>query len=100
MLLDQPLVVRSLFRSLPALLLFAALCAPTAHSQDVLTYHNNNARTGFDNKETTLTLTNVNSTTFGKLFVVPADGLVDAEPLYLSSRVHLRRDPQSPDRRH
>ena len=85
MLLYQPLIVRSLFRSLPALLLFAALCAPSVHSQDVLTYHNNNARTGFDNKETTLTLANVNSTTFGKLFVVPADGLVDAEPLYLSN---------------
>ena len=54
--LYQPLVVRSLSRSLPALLLFTALCAPCAHSQDVLTYHNNNARTGFDSKETTLTL--------------------------------------------
>ncbi len=85
MLLDQPPVVRSLSRSLPALLLFAALCAASAHSQDVLTYHNNNARTGLDNKETTLTLANVNSTTFGKLFTVPADGLVDAEPLYLSA---------------
>ncbi len=79
----QPPLVRSLFRSLPALLL-SAVCALSAHSQDVLTYHNNNARTGFDSKETALTLANVNSTTFGKLFVVPADGLVDAEPLYLS----------------
>ena len=60
------------------------MCALSAHSQDVLTYHNNNARTGFASKETALTLANVNSTTFGKLFVVPADGLVDAEPLYLS----------------
>ncbi len=78
-------VIRSLFRSLPAVLLFAALSAPAVHSQDVLTYHNNNSRTGFDSQETTLTLANVNSTTFGKLFEVPADGLVDAEPLYLSS---------------
>jgi outer membrane protein assembly factor BamB len=83
MTLQQPPVVRSLFRSLPALLL-SAVWALSAHSQDVLTYHNNNARTGFDSKETALTLANVNSTTFGKLFVVPADGLVDAEPLYLS----------------
>lgn len=81
----QPAVVRSHSRSLPALLLFAIVCALPSHSQDVLTYHNNNSRNGFDNKETTLTLTNVNSTTFGKLFTVPADGLVDAEPLYLSS---------------
>src|SRR5260370_5371939 len=83
--LNQPPVVRSLSGSLAALLLFAALCVTSVHSQDVLTYHNNNARTGFDSKETTLTLVNVNSTTFGKLFVVPADGLLDAEPLYLSS---------------
>jgi len=74
----------SLFRSLPALLLLT-LAFVSAQAQDVLTYHNNNSRTGLDNKETTLTLTNVNSTQFGKLFVVPADGLVDAEPLYLSS---------------
>lgn len=54
-------------------------------AQDVLTYHNNNARTGLDNKETTLTLSNVNVNTFGKLFVAAADGLVDAEPLYVSN---------------
>ena len=49
----------------------------------VQTYHNNNERTGWNSVENTLTLKNVNSTTFGKLFVIPADGLVDAEPLYL-----------------
>jgi outer membrane protein assembly factor BamB len=82
----QPLVSpRSHAGSLPALLLFAIFCALPAHSQDVLTYHNNNARTGLNNKETTLTLANVNSTTFGKLFTVPADGRVDAEPLYLAA---------------
>jgi len=81
----QPPIIPSHSRSLPALLLFAIMCSLPAHSQDVLTYHNNNARTSFDNKETTLTLANVNSTTFGKLFTVSADGLVDAEPLYLSS---------------
>jgi hypothetical protein len=51
----------------------------------VLTYHNNNARTGLDTQETKLTLGNVNSSTFGLLFKLPADGLVDAEPLYISS---------------
>ena len=63
------------------LLAAAAICA---FSQDVLTYHNNNARTGLNSAETTLTLANVNSATFGKLFVLTVDGLVDAEPLYLS----------------
>jgi hypothetical protein len=74
-------------RSLLVVLLFVLtmISARPAHSQDVLTYHNNNARTGLDDQETTLTLSNVNSTQFGKLFVVPADGLVDAEPLYVSS---------------
>ena len=48
----------------------------------VLTWHNDNMRTGRNPSETTLTLKNVNSTTFGKLFVIPTDGKVDAQPLY------------------
>src|SRR5450631_4929709 len=48
----------------------------------VLTYHNDNMRTGRNSSETLLTLKNVNSTTFGKLFVIPTDGRVDAQPLY------------------
>ncbi|HXJ86336.1 MAG TPA: pyrrolo-quinoline quinone [Candidatus Binatia bacterium] len=61
------------------------LLTASSFTQDVLTYHNNIARTGLYNKEVTLTTANVNSTTFGKLFTLPADGLVDAEPLYISS---------------
>jgi hypothetical protein len=49
----------------------------------VLTYHNDNLRTGRNSSETALTLKNVNSTTFGKLFVIPTDGRVDAQPLYV-----------------
>jgi hypothetical protein len=64
---------------------FVAASAPHAVSQDVLTYHNNNARTGLNPSETTLTLSNVNAASFGKLFVLSVDGLVDAEPLYLSA---------------
>ena len=59
--------------------------APSAFSQDVLTYHYNNAHTGLNAKETTLTLSNVNFNSFGKLFTLTVDGLVDAQPLYLSS---------------
>jgi outer membrane protein assembly factor BamB len=35
-----------------------------------------------NNKETILTTSNVNAATFGKLFTLPADGLVDAEPFH------------------
>jgi hypothetical protein len=62
---------------------FLAGGSSRALAQDVLTYHNNNARTGVNLAETTLTLSNVNSKSFGKLFVLRVDGLVDAEPLYM-----------------
>jgi hypothetical protein len=58
--------------------------APSSPSEDVLTYHNDIARTGQQLNETVLTPANVNVTTFGKLFVIPVDGLVDAEPLYVA----------------
>jgi hypothetical protein len=58
---------------------------PAAWSQDVLTYHNNVSRTGLNNTETELTLKNVNSSSFGKLFTLNVVGLVDGEPLYLSA---------------
>jgi hypothetical protein len=52
---------------------------------DVLTYHNDIARTGQNLTETSLTTSNVNSASFGKLGFYPVDGLVDAEPLYVSN---------------
>jgi PQQ enzyme repeat len=64
--------------------LYAISCA-SAYSQDVLTYHNNNSRTGLNSVETILTPANVNMANFGKLFTIPADGLVDAQPLYISA---------------
>jgi hypothetical protein len=53
-------------------------------SVDVATYHNDIARTGQQLAETTLTLANVNATTFGKIGFDTVDAKVDAEPLYLS----------------
>src|SRR5258708_15224814 len=55
---------------------------PAGPSQDVLTFHNDNARTGQNLNESILTTANVNMNTFGKLFAIPVDGKVDAEPLY------------------
>ncbi len=48
------------------------------------TYHNDVARTGANLTESVLTLSNVNSSSFGLLRVLSADGKVDAQPLYLS----------------
>ncbi len=49
---------------------------------DVLTYHNDNGRTGQTLHEEILTPANVNTNHFGKLWVLPTDGNVDAQPLY------------------
>src|SRR5215831_6631174 len=56
---------------------------PQQTTSAVVMYHNDNARTGQILSETTLTAVNVNPSNFGKLFVIPVDGKVDAQPLYL-----------------
>jgi hypothetical protein len=63
-----------------------SLCTGQASSAtDVVTYHNDIARTGQNLQETILTTGNLNSSSFGKLFTFPVDGIIDAEPLYLSA---------------
>jgi hypothetical protein len=54
-------------------------------AQNVLTWHNDNSRTGQNLKETTLTLTNVNSTQFGLKFKLSVDGHIFAQPLYVGN---------------
>ena len=49
----------------------------------VLTYHNDNQRTGRNLYETILTPSNVRVGSFGKLFTISTDGRVDAQPLYV-----------------
>ncbi len=50
---------------------------------DVVTYHYNAARQGFNQYEKTLNLANVNANSFGLVGFFPVDGKVDAQPLYL-----------------
>ena len=67
---------------LPVFLFFAATRSAPAQATDVLTYHNDNGRTGQNLNEEILSPANVNTNHFGKLWVLNADGLVDAQPLY------------------
>jgi outer membrane protein assembly factor BamB len=51
---------------------------------DVLTQHNDISRSGQDLSESVLTTSNVSSSTFGKLFTIPVQGLIFAQPLIVS----------------
>ncbi len=73
------------FGSMAALrltLLVLIAAAPTALAQ-VTTYHYNNSRTGATLNETILNTSNVNVNTFGKLFSMPVDAEIYAQPLYV-----------------
>lgn len=62
-----------------------AVCSQLSWSQtNIVTYHNDNARTGQNLVETILTSATVQAAKFGKLFSVSMDGKIDAQPLFLS----------------
>jgi outer membrane protein assembly factor BamB len=58
---------------------------PGPVSADVLTWHNDAARTGRYLAEATLTPATVNAANFGLKAMWPVDGRVDAQPLYASA---------------
>ena len=76
---------RSACRRLAPLICFTLFAVVASSATDVVTYHNDIARTGQNLQEIILTTSNVNSSSFGKLFTFPVDGIIDAQPLYLSA---------------
>jgi len=76
--------MRAISRSFCFMLLCLILSSCTAQAQvSILTQRYDSARDGVNASETTLTPTNVNTATFGKLFSLPVDGRVFAQPLYV-----------------
>ncbi|MGA9136212.1 MAG: hypothetical protein WB384_29695, partial [Candidatus Sulfotelmatobacter sp.] len=64
-------------------LFLLSLSCLAAAQVSVLTQRYDSARDGLNASETILTPSNVNTSTFGKLFSLPVDGRVFAQPLYV-----------------
>jgi len=62
----------------------ASAVAAVTDLAGVYTYHNDLARDGVNAQEYALTTSNVNTTSFGKLFSCTVDGAVYAQPLWVS----------------
>ena len=84
-------VLKRKWRGVLAAVAFAALAIvlttgtlKSTGGTDVVTYHNDVARTGQNLNESTLTPAKVNVSAFGKLAVFTVDGKVDAQPLHLA----------------
>jgi hypothetical protein len=60
------------------------VCPGGALAQNVVTEHYDNARTGLNPNESILTTSNVNTSSFGKVFSQAVDGQIYAQPLYMA----------------
>lgn len=67
------------------LLSFCWYASPSQAQTNVVTFHNDAARTGTNSNETLLNPGNVNSAQFGKLFSYPVDGFIVGQPLIMSN---------------
>ncbi len=74
---------RNVFRAVATLVLLVAFPGLGSAQVRVATQHNDNARSGLNLQETTLTTSNVNQNTFGKLFTRAVDDQVYVQPLYM-----------------
>lgn len=76
---------RSLYAILFASMAATAICPQAQAQVNVVTYHNDNVRSGQNLHETVLTTSLVHSSTFGKLFSQKVDGQIYAQPLVLAN---------------
>ena len=68
----------------PLMLILVLTVGLTAGAQSVTTSQYDNARSGVNPRETTLTPRNVNVRHFGKVFTLKVDGDIYAQPLLLT----------------
>lgn len=69
---------------------FATVSRARTPEVAVTTYHYDNLRTGWNDRESTLTYRNVNSSSFGLLKAVALDDQVDAQPLVVPNEATTR----------